>query len=64
MTTKKKDIEEEWLKDSAVHVDIFPYKGRWEVSLVFIDTKDPKHVLVRKIADYHSERLANIYGTT
>ncbi|MEO6347415.1 MAG: hypothetical protein ABIO60_05835 [Aquaticitalea sp.] len=62
MPTKKTDKEEQWLKDSAVHVDVFQYKGRWEVSLVFIDTKDPKHFLVRKIADYHSEKMANIYA--
>lgn len=62
MNTKKRDTEEAWLKDSAVHVDVFQYKGRWEVSLVFIDTRDPKHILVRRIADYNSERLANIYA--
>ena len=62
MTALKINKDENWLKDAAVCVDVFQYKGRWEVSLVFIDTKDPKHVLVRKINDYPSERMAAIYA--
>jgi hypothetical protein len=54
--------ENEWLVDSEVKYQITPVKGRWEVSLIFINTKDPKEFLVRTIGDYRSERLAEIAG--
>lgn len=51
-----------WLLDAEVQYKIEEIKSRWEVSLIFIDTKDPKHILVQKIGDYRSKRLAEIYG--
>ena len=58
MTNQKSD----WLLDAEVQYKVTPVKGRWEVSLVFINTKDPKQVLIQVIGDYRSERLAEIYG--
>ena len=43
-------------------LEVTPVKGRWEVSLIFINTQDPNEVLVQVIGDYRSERLAEIYG--
>lgn len=51
-----------WLIDAEVQYKITPVKGRWEVSLLFINTKDPNQVLIQTIGDYRSERLAEIYG--
>jgi hypothetical protein len=51
-----------WLLDSEVQYKVTPVKGRWEVSLIFINTKDPNQVLIKTIGDYRSERLAEIYG--
>ncbi len=48
--------------DSEVQYKVTPVKGRWEVSLIFINTKDPNQVLIKTIGDYRSERLAEIYG--
>ena len=62
MQEKKGQKNKGWLLDARVQSKVVPVDGRWEVSLVFIDTKDPKHVLVQRIGDYRSERLANIYA--
>ncbi|MBU3025888.1 hypothetical protein [Zobellia galactanivorans] len=51
-----------WLLDAEVQYKVTPVKGRWEVSLIFINTKDPKQVLIQTIGDYRTERLAEIYG--
>jgi len=51
-----------WLLDAEVQYKVTPVKGRWEVSLVFINTKDPNQVLIQTIGDYRTERLAEIYG--
>ncbi|MGH1387474.1 hypothetical protein [Kordia sp.] len=59
---KRNKPEDAWLLDAEVQYKIEEVKSRWEVSLVFIDTKDPNHVLIRKIGDYRSERLAEIYA--
>ncbi|MCF6224378.1 MAG: hypothetical protein L3J34_11710 [Flavobacteriaceae bacterium] len=59
---KRNKPEDTWLLNAEVQYTIKEIKSRWEVSLVFIDTKDPKHVLVQKIGDYRSKRLAEIYG--
>ena len=48
--------------DSEEQYKVTPVKGRWEVSLIFINTKDPNQVLIKTIGDYRSERLAEIYG--
>lgn len=50
----------DWLLDAEVRASINNVNGRWEVSLVFVDTHDPNHVLVSKISDYHSLRIAEI----
>lgn len=58
MTNKRND----WLIDAEVQYKVTPVKGRWEVSLIFINTKDPNQILVQTIGDYRTERLAEIYG--
>ena len=52
----------DWLLDAEVQYKVTPVKGRWEVSLIFINTKDPNQVLIQIIGDYRTERLAEIYG--
>ncbi len=49
-----------WLLDAEVQSKVEYVKGRWLVSLIFIDTKDPNRLLIREIGDYRSERLAEI----
>ncbi|WP_435624268.1 hypothetical protein [Flagellimonas sp.] len=56
----KTDDNDDWLLDAEVQTRIVEEKGRWMVSLVFIDTKDPSRILVNEIADYRSKRLAEI----
>ena len=51
---------DDWLLDAEVQTRIVEEKGRWMVSLVFIDTNDPSRVLINEIADYRSKRLAEI----
>ena len=58
MTKQKND----WLLDAEVQYKVTPVKGRWEVSLLFINTKNPNQVLVQTIGHYRSKRLAEIYG--
>jgi len=58
MTIQKKT----WLLDAEVQYKVTSVKGRWEVSLIFINTKDPNEVLIQTIGDYRTERLAEIYG--
>lgn len=53
---------EDWLLDAEVQYKITPKQGRWEVSLLFINTKNPTEILIRNIGDYRSEKLAEIYG--
>ena len=48
--------------DAEVQYKVTPTKGRWEVSLIFINIKDPSQILIQNIGDYRSERLAEIYG--
>lgn len=50
----------EWLLDAEVKSQVKKVNGRWEVSLIFIDTHNPLQFLIRKIGDYRSENLANI----
>ena len=59
---KRKDPKDAWLLDAEVRTKIEEIKGRWEVSLVFVNIKDPNQVLIRKIGDYRSKRLAEIYA--
>jgi hypothetical protein len=58
----RNDPKDAWLLDAEVQYKIEEIKSRWEVSLIFIDTKDPSHVLVRKIGDYRTQKLAEIYA--
>jgi len=62
MMAKRNKPEDSWLLDAEVSYRIEEVKSRWEVSLVFVDTKDPNHFLIKKIADYRSKRLAEIYA--
>jgi hypothetical protein len=57
MTPSKDD---KWLMDAEVQSQVTYEKGRWVVSLIFIDTKDPNRILIKKINDYRSKRLADI----
>ena len=59
MKERKKD-DDAWLQNAEVQTRIEEERGRWVVSLVFIDTKNPSRVLVNEIADYRSKRLAEI----
>lgn len=58
--TPRNSPEDAWLLDSEVQTRIEIIDGQWQVSLVFIDTKDPKHILIRVIGSYRSEKLAKI----
>lgn len=60
--TKRNNPKDAWLLDAEVQYKIEEINSRWEVSLVFIDTKDPNHILIKKIGDYRSYRLAEIYA--
>ena len=61
--SKRNSPKDAWLLDAEVQYKIEEVKSRWEVSLIFIDTKDPKHILIHKIGDFRSKRLAEINGT-
>ncbi|NKI30769.1 hypothetical protein [Croceivirga thetidis] len=54
--------DDAWLQDAEVQTRIEEERGRWVVSLVFIDTNNPSRVLVNEIADYRSRRLAEIHA--
>jgi len=60
MFDQHKKSNEKWLLDAEVQYTIIEEQGRWVVSLVFIDTNDPNHILIQKINDYRSKRLAEI----
>ena len=60
--TKRNDPKDAWLLDAEVQYKIEEINSRWEVSLIFIDTKDPKHILIKKIGDYRSKRLEEVYA--
>ncbi|MEO0506447.1 MAG: hypothetical protein AAF090_09860 [Bacteroidota bacterium] len=61
MKEMEKD-DDAWLQDAEVQTRIEKERGRWVVSLVFIDTKNPSRVLVNEIADYRSKSLAEIHA--
>ncbi|NBC03057.1 MAG: hypothetical protein GVY20_05055 [Bacteroidetes bacterium] len=56
------DLNDNWLLDAAVQFQVKEITGRWEVSLIFIDTKDPNRFLIKKIGSYKSKSLAEIAG--
>lgn len=58
----RKNNENYWLLDAEVQYRVTPLNGRWEVALLFINTKDPNQILIQVIGDYRSKRLAEIYG--
>jgi len=58
--SNRNNPEDAWLLDAEVQTRIKKISGRWEVSLIFIDTKNPKRILIKKIADYRTKRLAEI----
>ena len=58
--SRKRNDPDDWLMDAEVQSQIDYVNGRWEVSLIFIDTKNPKQVLIQKINDFRSENLARI----
>lgn len=51
---------DKWLLDAEVQSKVEYKKGRWFVSLIFIDTHNPNRFIVREIGDYRTERLAEI----
>ena len=58
--SKRNNPKDTWLLNAEVQTKIEYISGRWQVSLIFIDAKDPKHILVKKINDFRSKRLAEI----
>lgn len=59
---RRNDPNDTWLLDAEVQYKIKEVNSRWEVSLIFIDTKDPNHVLIQKMGDYRSKRLAEVHA--
>ncbi len=59
---KRNNPKDAWLLDAEVRSKIEKINGRWEVSLLFINTKDPNQILIRKTGDYRSKQLAEIYA--
>ncbi|MEM6297105.1 MAG: hypothetical protein AAF740_00275 [Bacteroidota bacterium] len=57
---RKDNPEDAWLLNAEVKTRIEKVDGQWQVSLVFIDTKDPRHFLIRKINSHRTQRLAEI----
>ena len=62
MSQKRSDNEDDWLVNAEVQTRIEEEKGRWVVSLIFIDTQNPRRFLVNEIGDYRSKQLAEIYA--
>ena len=58
--TQRNKPEDAWLLDAEVQTRIKIVDGQWQVSLVFIDTKDPNHILIKKIGSYRTKKLAEI----
>jgi len=59
---KRNDPKDAWLLNAEVQYKIEEVKSRWVVSLIFIDTKDPNHILIQKIGDYRTKRIAEVYA--
>ncbi len=62
MSAKRSDSGDDWLLNAEVRTRIVEEKGRWVVSLVFVDTENPKRFLINEIGDYRSKQLAEIYA--
>lgn len=54
--------DSKWLLNAEVRYFIDEIKGRWQVSLLFIDTNNPKRFFIKTMGDYHSEKLAIVYA--
>lgn len=54
--------QKNWLMDAEVQYRVVPIKGRWEVSLVFVNTRDPNQFLIQHLGDYRTKHLAEIHG--
>ena len=57
-----KENEANWLQDSEVQYHVKLINGRWEVSLIFINSKNPNQFIIHNLGDYSTEKLAHIYG--
>ena len=63
MASESSDSDDtDWLPDAEVKYFVEEIKGRWYVSLLFIDVNNPRRFLKKTIGDYHSEKLAKIYA--
>ena len=60
---RRNDPKDAWLLDAEVRTKIEEIKGRWEVSLVFVNTTDQNQLLVRKIGDYRSKPVSYTHLT-
>jgi len=58
--SKKSTNDDAWLLDSEVQSRVEKVNGQWKVSLVFVDTNDPNHFLIKEMGTFRSEHLANI----
>ncbi len=58
--SKRNNPQDAWLSDAEVQSKIIKTKGRWEVLLIFIDTKDPNHILAHNMGSFRSKRLAEV----
>lgn len=59
---KRNNPDDAWLLDAEVRTKIDQVKGRWELSLIFINTTDPNQLLIKKIGDYRTKKLAEVYA--
>lgn len=62
MSKKRPENEDDWLLNAEVRTRIVEEKGRWVVSLVFVDTENPRRFLVNEIGNYRTKQLAEIYA--
>ena len=58
--SSRNNPESAWLMDAAVQSIVTKHKGRWEVSLRFVNPNNPRQFLIHKIADYRTKNLAEI----
>lgn len=51
-----------WLNDCVVEHRVHEVKGRWHVTMVFINREDPTILLQRAIDDYPTRRKAELFA--
>lgn len=56
------DGEHAWLNDCVVEYRIHEAKGRWHVSMVFINSEDHNQLLIRPIDDYPTKQKAELFA--